>query len=269
MRGRGAGGRFGDGSVAWKVHRERVLLLSGGRALLMQAAHPLALSGFLGHSAYDEDEWGRLWRTASSMITAIFGRREDVERVGARVRAMHERVHGELDAPLGRFPAGTAYSARDADLLLWVHATFVESAIVVYEALVQGLTEREKDVYNDEMKAVAELFELPAAEVPETFGDLRDYIGDMIASGVVAVTEPAREVARSTVLGPPLPLVLRPGWPLVNLLTAGLLPEPIRAGYGLRWTPAHAALFETAMTAGRRVVLPLAPGALKHYEPRA
>jgi uncharacterized protein (DUF2236 family) len=33
-----------------RVHRERALALSGPRALLMQAAHPLAVSGLLAHS---------------------------------------------------------------------------------------------------------------------------------------------------------------------------------------------------------------------------
>jgi uncharacterized protein (DUF2236 family) len=268
LRGRGAGGSFGDGSVAWTVHRERVLLLSGGRSLLMQAAHPLALAGFLGHSAYDEEPWGRLWRTAHSMMMAIFGTREQAEAVGERVRAMHTRVNGELTEPLGSFPAGTRYSAEDPELLLWIHANFVHGAIVVYEALVRRMSDRDKDAYHEEMKAVAELFSLPAAAIPATWADLDDYVEDMVASDVVTVTQQAREVARGTVLGPPLPLGLRQGWPLVNFLIAGLLPEPIRRGYGLGWTPAHTALFTATMAAGKRLAIPLVPTPLKRYSPR-
>ena len=33
----------GPGSISWRVNREAALLLGGGRALLMQVAHPLSL----------------------------------------------------------------------------------------------------------------------------------------------------------------------------------------------------------------------------------
>jgi len=42
-------GYFDDSSVLRSVHRERVVALSGPRALLMQAAHPLAVVGLLAH----------------------------------------------------------------------------------------------------------------------------------------------------------------------------------------------------------------------------
>ena len=37
---RGMEGLAGPGSVSWRVNREAALLLGGGRALLMQVAHP-------------------------------------------------------------------------------------------------------------------------------------------------------------------------------------------------------------------------------------
>ena len=48
-------GLFSNRSMIRQVHRERAVALSGPRALLMQAAHPLAVSGLLAHStALDE-----------------------------------------------------------------------------------------------------------------------------------------------------------------------------------------------------------------------
>src|SRR3989442_10360863 len=36
---------FGPASVTWRVNREAVILLGGGRALLLQIAHPLVAAG--------------------------------------------------------------------------------------------------------------------------------------------------------------------------------------------------------------------------------
>src|SRR5256714_1663746 len=39
-------GLFGPGSMTWRVNREGVLLLGGGRALVLQVAHPLGAEQF-------------------------------------------------------------------------------------------------------------------------------------------------------------------------------------------------------------------------------
>jgi uncharacterized protein (DUF2236 family) len=70
-----SGGYFDDSSVLRRVHRERVVALSGPRALLMQAAHPLAVSGLLAHSSALEAPYERLERTAQVMNAIGFGPR--------------------------------------------------------------------------------------------------------------------------------------------------------------------------------------------------
>jgi uncharacterized protein (DUF2236 family) len=54
-------GYFDDGSMFRRVHRERAVALSGPRALLMQAAHPLAVYGLLAHSSALDEPYGG-WR---------------------------------------------------------------------------------------------------------------------------------------------------------------------------------------------------------------
>jgi len=44
-------GYFDNTSIIRRIHRERAVALSGPRALLMQAAHPLAVWGLLAHSS--------------------------------------------------------------------------------------------------------------------------------------------------------------------------------------------------------------------------
>ena len=41
---------FADTSMVRRVHRESVVGLGGPRALLMQAAHPVAFAGFFAHT---------------------------------------------------------------------------------------------------------------------------------------------------------------------------------------------------------------------------
>ena len=69
----------------------------------------------------------------------------------------------------------------------------------------------------------------------------------------------AMELARATVMRPPLPVVLRPAWEAVNFLSAGFLPAKLRDGYGFTWTPAHRALLAGSAQSIRRAVVPLLP----------
>src|SRR5487761_2180983 len=83
-----------------RIHAERAVALSGQRALLMQAAHPLAVHGLLAHTSALDEPYDRLARTAEVMNTIAFGSRADADRVTRRVRAMHRRVSGQLDLPV-------------------------------------------------------------------------------------------------------------------------------------------------------------------------
>ena len=94
MAGRADDSYFTDDSMLRRVNRERVMALSGPRALLMQAAHPLAVSGLLAHTESLDEPYDRLARTAQVLSTIGFGSRRDADRVTARVRAMHHRSAG-------------------------------------------------------------------------------------------------------------------------------------------------------------------------------
>ncbi|MDX6692125.1 MAG: hypothetical protein QOG15_3582, partial [Solirubrobacteraceae bacterium] len=136
---------FDDTSMLRRVHREMAVAFSGPRALLMQATHPVAFEGFFAHTGAMDEPYQRLARTAEVMNTIGFGSREDADRATRRVRAMHKRIRGELAQPAGRFPAGTPFAADDPELLLWVLATLVDSALVVYDRYVGSLSHAERD----------------------------------------------------------------------------------------------------------------------------
>src|SRR5262245_12141598 len=129
-------GYFTDESMLRRINRERVLALSGPRALLMQAAHPLAVSGLLAHTDSLDEPYERLRRTAQVLAAIGFGSREEADRATAPVRAAHKRVRGTIKEAVGPYPAGTPYRADDPELLMWVLFTVIDSALVVYRLYV-------------------------------------------------------------------------------------------------------------------------------------
>ncbi len=255
-------GYFSPDDAAWRIGRELALLLGGGRALLLQVAHPLVAAGVAEHSGFREDPWKRLEGTMDAVWAVVFGTRAEADRAAGRVRAMHTKVSGTLSAPMGPFPAGTRYSALDPELLLWVHATLIDSALLVYSQWVGKLREEDQEAYYEDMKTCARLFGTPPEVIPQTLGEFRLYMDQMLASDDICVTDTAREIAR-TVLHPPVPLPLRPAVEAINVVTASLMPARLRRDYELSWDPVRAALLTGSREWVRRIAMPLLPGRLR------
>jgi uncharacterized protein (DUF2236 family) len=259
-------GYFTDHSMLRRVHRERAIALSGPRALLMQAAHPLAVSGLLAHSTDLEEPYDRLARTAEVMSAIGFGTREEADAATRSVRAMHRRVRGTLKQHVGPYAAGTPYRADDPELLLWVLFTLVDSGLVVYEKYVARMTDAQRAAYWDDYKVVGRLFGLRLRDMPNTLDDLREYRREMLASGRLVVTDWARTRARQIVLEPPVPLYVKPLVEAANFVTVALLPAEIRRQYGFSPVPPPAV--RRALVAGgaeyvKRFVVPLLPDRLR------
>ena len=257
---------FSDDSMLRRVQGERMLMISGPRALLMQAAHPLAVEGLLAHTSGLDAPYERLERTAEVMSAIGFGSRVEADRMTRRVRAMHRRVRGELDRDVGIFPAGTPYAADDPELLMWVLFSLVDSGFVVYERFVRTMTPEEREAYWADFRVVGKLFGLEPEQMPADVPALDAYREEMYASGCLHVSDWARTTALEIVFRPPVPLWLRPLVEVVNYVTVDLLPEPIRDGYGFTpIPPAPIRGLTVSATAEylKRVVLPLMPGALR------
>jgi len=260
---------FHDDSMLRRVQGERMLMISGPRALLMQAAHPLAVDGLLAHTdslGSDEEIYNRLQRTAEVMSTIGFGSRNDADRMTRRVRAMHRRVRGELDRDVGIFPKGTPYAADDPELLMWVLFTLVDSGLVVYERFVGALSPDERERYWADFRVVGELFGLEPDQMPADIAELDTYRELMYASGRLHVSEWAREQGRRIVLDPPVPLWARPLVELVNYVTVDLLPAQIRDDYGFLPLPPPAVRGLTVSATAqylKRFVLPVLPASVR------
>jgi uncharacterized protein (DUF2236 family) len=234
-----------------------VPLLGGGAAVLAQVAHPLVAVGVTEHSDYRRDLWRRLRRTLTALYVIVYGSKAEAERAGQVVRAVHARVHGRTSEPLGEFPAGTPYSASDPELMLWVHATLVETSLALYGRFVRGLSGDEADAYYREMAVVAELFGTPRSVVPGTYAEFRTYVRERLASPEICVTRPAREVADVILRAKSVPAPLRVLGPAHRLSTAALLPTRLRQEYGLGWSPARAVALRGSARSIRLAAVPL------------
>jgi uncharacterized protein (DUF2236 family) len=140
-------GFFAADSMVRRLHRERLVLFSGVRALLMQACDPLGVVGFQRHSVIFDDPQARLQRTDERMSRIYFGSREEAEETGRVVQAMHQRVRGKTPADYGPIVKGTPYAASDPELGLWVLATLADSALVYYERFFGSLADEERERY--------------------------------------------------------------------------------------------------------------------------
>jgi len=254
-------GLFGPGSLSWRVNREGVLLLGGGRALLLQVAHPLVAAGVSQHSNYREDPFGRLYRTLDTVTTIVFGATDEAEEAAARLQRVHTRVKGEADD-------GTRYVATEHDLIMWVHATLVDTSLLVYETYVGPLSPGDRARYYEEQKLLGEKFGVPRAQQPDTFADFQDYLQEVVyGGGTLQVTDALRDVADAT-LPPrlPVPVVGRPAVEYFNLVTTALLPQWLREELGLPWGPTRARMHSAQRAVIRRLV-PALPGLLREFPP--
>ncbi|HEX6994315.1 MAG TPA: oxygenase MpaB family protein [Gammaproteobacteria bacterium] len=241
--------------VSRAVNAERLVLLGWPRAILLQFAHPLIAAGIYEHSQFRARPSAavqRLRLTVRAMLDLTFGTPADRQRTLDKIMAIHRRVHGRLPTDVGPFPAGTPYSAVDPDLVLWVHATLIESVPMFYRMLVAPMTEEQRDAYCSEAAAVAVALGARPREVPTTGAALDDYIARMHASGTIVVGEQAKELA-DAVLSPPLGPLAAPGMFVNRLLTLGTLPARLREQYGYAWTERDERRFRRLAAALARV----------------
>lgn len=239
-------------------------MVAGPRALLMQVAHPLVAEGVDQHSRFREDPWARLEGTIASFLTVVYGTRPAALGEIARLNGLHRGIVGPVrDEAAARI--AEEYSARDPALSLWVHATLVDSTIVAYDALVEPLSRQRRARFYAETRPVARLFGVPDTLIPADLEAFEAYLARSIGSdGPVHPSDASREIAWHILhptfgpLHPALGWIPRWAatwtfWPAV-----ALLPEPLRAAYGLRLGPLERATgaWLTAAWRGWRPLLP-------------
>jgi uncharacterized protein (DUF2236 family) len=225
-------------TISQRVNAERVALLGWSRAILLQFAHPLIAAGVADHSTFRGGPFAaltRLHHTLGAMRAITFG--DDPARQAAidGIMRIHRRIRGELPRAVGDYAAGTPYSAEDPDLVLWVHATLLDSLPIVHDLIVEPVTAADRDAFCDEAAAVAIALGARPEEVPRTWNALRRYLDGMYASGRIVVSSQARELAAALLVPPVLSAVAAPAQWANKLIAVGLLPALVREQYGFAW----------------------------------
>jgi uncharacterized protein (DUF2236 family) len=229
------------GGITWAIAGERLALLAWPRAVLLQLAHPLVAAGVAQHSGFRSSPLApfvRLHATVATMRQLTFGSDEEAAAAVQRILGIHDRVNGTLHAATGAHAGGTPYSAHDPALLLWVHATLLDSHVRILEPILRPFTPEERDCYCREAAPFAVMLGAAPDDVPRTWQQLQDFISAEIESGRLTVGADARALAPA-IMRPPFGRLV---WPLQyagELVTVGSLPPAIRNGYGFTWSAAQ------------------------------
>ena len=232
---------YAPDSVTWRINQEPALLLGGGRALLMQLANPGVAAGVAEHSDFRRQPMRRLLRTLELTLALTFGEREEALAAARQINAVHQRIRG------------AGYSATDPRLLLWVHATLIETALVTYGVFVGPLAQTARETYYQESKLLGGLLGLANSAYPASLPDFEEYMAGVLAGGNLLIDARARELA-AAVLRPPLRWVPKLAYWPTAAVTAGLLPWRLRAAYELPWGRAEQFAFAAVRRSVPRVI---------------
>mmetsp|Transcript_14122 Transcript_14122/g.23084 ORF Transcript_14122/g.23084 Transcript_14122/m.23084 type:complete len:348 (+) Transcript_14122:191-1234(+) len=207
------------------VERESCIFIGGGRAAMLQLAHPYVASAIHSHSNISRNGvQKRFFRTFKYMFPMIFGESDEGIRAARTVRKLHDDVFGEIDEDLGIFKRGDRYSANHGHALYWVQMTLVDSALFMFELLVEGLGEEEKDGYIRNSNAFVEKMFGVACPPYNTYRSYLEHLVALSHSDIIVVGTRAKEVGKLLWRG-------RLALPLVRWLTFVMLPDRVGRGF--------------------------------------
>jgi uncharacterized protein (DUF2236 family) len=216
-----------DRAISRRHAADATLMVGGAAAILLQLADPRVAAGVARHSGFRGAPVARLRATHEYLTALWFGDERDIAHVAGIVDARHRRVRG--DGP-------RAYDARDADAQRWVASTLL-AVTLEFEERVEGrrLDDATADSLVRGAARIAGRLQGAGAGWPATRAEFDEWWRRRVAT--LEVGDDARTVARALLAGTGLPRPVVVLMPAVRLVTAALLPVPIRDAYGFRWTP--------------------------------
>jgi len=256
-------GVFGPDTVTWRIDREAVIFLGAGRALLLQLAHPWVAAAIAEHSKTLADPIGRFHRTFDIVFAMVFGSLDRALLSSRQLHRRHSMIVGEMPEAVGPFAAGSRYRANDIPSLRWVHATLVETALMAHDLVLSPLSAEERERYWIESRLFGALFGLTAHDLPADWSHFAAYTAAMTQSDTLTVSPAAREIA-AQIFGGARPWLRPPRW--YRALTASLLPERLRVGFGFELDERDKRAADNALRWIKRVY-PKLPDRLRYVGP--
>lgn len=249
-------------SVTWRVNGEIIMVLGWGRAILMQIAHPKVAAGVGQHSHFSSSPTAKAQRflnTLNRMLTLTYGTPREAWQAAHAIDTIHNRVNGQ-DENQAR------YSARDPELLKWVHATFADSMFKTYEMFVGPLSRAEKDEYLHHAGFVAPLLGAPLGFFPGNQAELDAYIAGMLESGTLKIGPQARQLADYVLEKLPIPILGRVLQWYARLLVGGMLPPGLSEAYGFKVGKGSERALKITAWVYRHLFHPILPPILRRWK---
>ncbi|MFJ5957012.1 oxygenase MpaB family protein [Paenarthrobacter sp. NPDC092416] len=238
------------------IGAEGVLLAGAGRAILLQIADPKVGHGVAEHSNFAERPMDRLRATMTYVYAVVYGSEEQLTAVRRAVNRAHAPVRRAAEG------ASNGYNAFDAESQLWVVATLYDTAVTVYEQIHGPLDGDTADRIYREYAKIGTALQLPPQLWPANRAAFAEYWTSSVQR--LQPDEKARRVAQDLLYPVGGPALMRLAMPLARFLTAGLLPDHLREGFGFTWSPRHARSFGRTMRLVG-LVYPRLPQRIRHW----
>jgi uncharacterized protein (DUF2236 family) len=193
----------------------------------------------------------------------VFGSRDNALAAARRLYQRHAAIVGVLPEAAGPFAAGSSYRANEVSALRWVHATLVETALIVHDLMLPPLSVEERERYWAECRLFGALFGLTPADLPADWASFVTYNAAMIQSDVLTVSSAAREVAGQIFAGG-RPWLRPPRW--YQTISAQMLPDRLRAGFGFAFDEHERKAADRALAWIRRIY-PKLPARIRYVGP--
>lgn len=222
---------FGSDSQMWLINRERLVLLGGPAAAVLQVAHPVVAQGVARHSTFRTDSLGRLQRTLEAVYTVAFGTEGEAARVRREIGVVHAKVRGQ------------GYSAFDPEAQRWVLATLIAASVAMFERFVRPLEARAKDQFLAENRFFGQVFGPGAERLPSSWQEFECYWNETLHSPALGSLPECRQLAQA-VVRPRAPWWMRPLSPIFESLAVEFLPPTLQERLGLAAPPVKDALWE-------------------------
>lgn len=258
-------GLYGPESMMWRIGKESLAFLGGGRTALLQLAHPWVANAIDQHSATRNDPIGRFNRTFINVFAMIYGNLDQVAEVSRRVHHIHRAMRGELSEPSGAFAAGSYYQANEAHAMFWVHATLWDSMKRMYELVFAPLSDDELARYYAETKLFAYLFGIDDELIPPDWPSFQAYCEAMYDSEVLTVADVGRQMG-DMIFSFDMPFARYPlGW--LRRMTAEMMPPRLRDQFGLPPETADSRAWYARQLRRVRAIYPRLPRRLRYIPP--
>jgi uncharacterized protein (DUF2236 family) len=233
---------------------ESVLVLAGGRAILLQLANPAVGHGVARHSDFATRPLSRLHGTLAYVYAVTCGTPLDRATMVRRVGRAHRPVHGAA-------AANPAYSAFDPRLQLWVAATLYESATRMHDLVYGPLADADAESVYRDYAVLGTALQVPEGLWPVDRAAFAAYWERESAGLTTDAT--TRDVAGLLLHPASGPIWLRLAMPLARLVTTGLLEPHERFLFDLPWSPKRQRRFGTVLRLVR-LIYPRLPARLRH-----